>query len=161
MRKPTEEQNVTDEAHTNKIQDGETRDESPEKARPLDPKTGAVILLSSLGISLAVMWILSAAFPLGQRTLDLLPFPTDSRSVWIMIVSWLVFPAVFAVFCLRLAKGVDPFRLSLAFAGTTYFLQCWAELQARGNFDDLILWPELLFTAIPTLIVYTRASRTV
>jgi len=76
-----------------------------------------------------------------------------------LLVAWLFFPAVFAIFCLRLAKGVDPFRLCLAFAGTTYFLQCWAELQARGGAGELSLWPELLFTAIPTLIVYTRALK--
>ena len=137
----------------------QSHDENEEKTRPLDPKTGAVILLGSLGISLAILWILSTFFPFGPQTLELLPFSTDSRSAWVMIVAWIFFPPIFAAFCLRLAKGVDPFRLGMAFAGTTYFLQCWAELQARGNSDDLSLWPELLFTAVPTLIVYSRALK--
>ena len=135
------------------------QDETTEKTRPLDPKTGAVILLSSLGISLIALWILSTLFPFGASTLELLPFATDSQSAWMTLVSWVVFPPVFAVFCLRLAKGVDPLKLSIAFAGTTYFLQCWTELHARGDMNDLSLWPELLFTAIPTLIVYTRALK--
>jgi len=136
------------------------QDETAEKARPLDPKTGAIILLGSLGISLFVMWILSTLFPFEPQTLERLPLPAaDSQGAWIILVAWLFFPAVFAVFCLKLAKGVDPFRLSLAFAGVTYFLQCWAEIRARGDSGDLSLWPELLFTAVPTLIVHARASK--
>jgi len=139
--------------------DATNQDETTEKTRPLDPKTGAVILLGSLGISLAALWILSTLFPFGPQTLELLPFATDSLSAWMMLVSWIIFPWVFAFFCLRLARGVEPFRLAIAFAGATYFLQCWTELHARGNADSLSLWPELLFTAIPTLIVYTRSLK--
>lgn len=127
-----------------------------ETNRPLDPKTGALIMLGSLAVAGLATWGLSTLFPFGPETLDKLWFPIASQGAWLIIGAWLLFPVVFAAAFLLLAKGVDPMRQALAYAGVTYFLQCWAELEARGN---TAMWPELFFTAAPTIILYFYARK--
>lgn len=133
-----------------------SEDEKPELIRPLDPKVAAVVVLGSLAVTAAVVWLGSSLVPFGQEALGRLPFAVTSQGVWLVLSTWLVFPVVFAWFFLRLARGADPMRVAMAFAGATYFLQCWAELTARGAVS---LWPELLFTAVPTIILHSRLSR--
>jgi len=138
------------------VNEGENENRKPETKRPLDPTTGAMVLMGSLAVAAGVTWILSLALPFGEATLARLPFELTSQGVWLVIGSWLIYPAVLAAFLLRLARGVDPMRLAVAFAGMTYFLQCWAELTVR---DHVSLWPELLFTAVPTLVFHSRALK--
>jgi len=133
-----------------------SEDRKPEAKRPIDPKTGAVILLGSLAVTAALAWTLSMLVPIDTSGLGRAGLPITSQGVWMILGAWILFPAVYATAFLRLAKGVDPFRLAFAFAGVTYFLQCYAELTAR---DNVTMWPELLFTAIPTIIFYTLAKR--
>jgi hypothetical protein len=122
----------------------------------MDPKTGAVILLGSLGVTAAVTWLLSRFVPFEQETLARLQLSLTNDGAWMIIGAWVLFPAVFALAFLRLAQGVDPRRLTFAFAGGTYFLQSYAEFVAR---DNVALWPELLLTAIATIIFHKLAKK--
>jgi hypothetical protein len=131
-------------------------DGKSEMKRPLDPKMAAVVVLGSLALTAAVAWLGPRLYPFGQETLDLLPFTVTSQGVWLVLSAWLVFPAALAWLFVRLARDVEPMRLAMAFAGATYFLQCWAELTARGAAS---LWPELLFTAVPTILLHSRLAR--
>ena len=131
-------------------------EDKPEAKRPIDPVTGAVILLGSMAATAAITWALSALFPFGPETLGRLKFPLTSQGAWLILGAWILFPGVFALACLRLARGVDPMRLTFAYAGVTYFLQCWAEYMGRG---EVASWPELLFTALPVLVFHKLAKR--
>jgi hypothetical protein len=128
----------------------------PEKKRPLDPQTGAVILFGSLAVSAAVTWALSLAFPLGQEWLGRFDPPLTSDGAWMMLGSWTVFPLALGAAFLRMARGVDVMLQVYAFAGVTYFLQSWAEFKAR---EDISLWAELCFTAVATLVFHALAKR--
>uniref|UniRef100_A0A7C4AHY2 Uncharacterized protein n=1 Tax=Fundidesulfovibrio putealis TaxID=270496 RepID=A0A7C4AHY2_9BACT len=130
-------------------------DETPEYFRPIEPGKGAAILFGSLAVTGLITLLLSMALPLDPKFLARFSVPT-SQDGWIILGAWLVFPVVFAAAFLRLARGVDPLRLSWAYAGVTYFLQCAAEIIGR---DNVVVWPELLFTAVPTLVFYALAKR--
>lgn len=131
-------------------------DKKPEFKRPMDPKTGALVMLGSLAVTVAATWALSRLFPLDTSGLEKLKLTMTSDGAWMILGAWALFPAVFAAAFVRLAKGVDPMRVAIAYAGVTYFLQCYAELTAR---DNVAMWPELLFTAVPTIILYGIMSR--
>lgn len=131
-------------------------DNKPELKRPMDPKTGAVILLGSLGVTAGVSWLLSRIVPFGQETLARLQGSLTNEGAWMILGAWVIFPAVFALAFLRLAQGVDPRRLTFAYAGGVYFLQSYAEFVAR---DNVSLWPELLLTAVATIIFHRLAKK--
>lgn len=133
-----------------------SEDKKQEPKRPMDPKTGAIVLLGSLMVTAVAVWALSTFMPIDTSGLARANLAMTSFGAWMILGTWILFPAVFATAFLILAKGVDPFRLAFAFAGVTYFLQCYAELTAR---DEVAMWPELLFTAIPTIIFYSLAKR--
>lgn len=133
-----------------------SEEKKTEFKRPIDPKTGAVILLGSLAVSATVAWLLSRLTPFGQETLNQFKLSLTNDGAWMIIGAWVIFPVVFAVAFLRLAQGVDARRLAYAYAGGTYFLQCYAELVAR---DNVTMWPELLFTVVATLIFHRLAKK--
>lgn len=136
--------------------DQKEEETKPEKKRPLDPRTGAIILFGSLAVAAVVTWALSVAFPVAQETLGRFNPPPTSDGAWMMIGSWTVFPLVLGAAFLRMARGVDVMLQVYAFAGVTYFLQSWAEFKAR---EDISLWAELAFTAVATLIFHALAKR--
>lgn len=123
--------------------------------RPLEPKTGLIILGGSLVLSGALTAALAWLVAWPQDWLDILRVPTSSGA-WLMVDSLLIFPVVFAWAFLRLARGVAPMRLAFAYAGTLYFLQCASESTARG---DIALWWELGATVVATIIFYKLALR--
>ncbi len=133
-----------------------TEEKKPEAKRPVQPVTGAIILLGSIACTAAITWALSKYFPISPEALDRLKFPLTSDGGWLILGAWLIFPWALGLALLRMARGVDPMRLTLAFAGVTYFLQCWAEYVGRG---DIVCWPELLFTALPVLVFHKLAQR--
>jgi hypothetical protein len=136
--------------------DQSEEENKPERKRPLDPQTGAIILFGSLAVSVVVTWALSLGFPLGQEWLGRFDPPLTSDGAWMMLGSWTVFPLVLGAAFLRMARGVDVMLQVYAFAGVTYFLQSWAEFKAR---EDISLWAELAFTAVATLIFHALAKR--
>lgn len=123
--------------------------------RPLDPKTGLVILGGSLVASGIVTVLLAWLVAWPQEWLARLGVTTSSGA-WLMVDSLVFFPVVFAYAFLRLARGVAPMRLAFAYAGTLYFLQCASESAARG---DIALWWELAATVVATIVFYKLAQR--
>ena len=130
--------------------------DTPQPRRPLEPATGALILLGSLAATAVAVFTLSRLFPFAPESFLLRRFSLTSEGLWLILGAWLLFPWALTAAFLRLARGVDPMRLTWAFAGVTYFLQSWAELVAR---DDISMWPELLFTALPALVFHKLAAR--
>ncbi|WP_243358153.1 hypothetical protein [Fundidesulfovibrio terrae] len=133
-----------------------SKDSKPEFKRPMAPKTGAIVLFGALAATATATWVLSRLFPLDVSELEKLKLTMTSDGAWMILGAWTIFPAVFAAAFTLMAKGVDPMRVAIAYAGVTYFLQCYAELTAR---DNVAMWPELLFTAVPTIILYGIMSR--
>lgn len=134
----------------------DVNEEKEAPQRPIEPKTGAVILLGSMAASWAVAWLLWTFVPFGPEAFERLRSPLTNEGAWLILSAWLLFPAVYGFLLLRLAPGVDPYRAAWAFAGVTYFLQSAAEIVGR---NDITLWPELLFTAVPTIVFFSLARR--
>jgi hypothetical protein len=125
--------------------------EKPELKRPLDPVTGAIVFLGPIVVTAGVALILQRTLPFDPESLARLRFPLTSDGAWLMLSAWLLYPWVSLAAFHKYAKGVDAMQLTYAFAGVTYFLQCYAEYAAR---DVIAGWPELLFTATPTLVFH-------
>lgn len=128
-----------------------------EKRRPLDPKTGAIIMGGSMVLSLLATAILARLFVWPQTTLEALPYlPQNSNGLWVYIGAAVIFPLAYGAAFLRLAKGVAIMRLIYAYAAVLYFMQCWAEFYVTG---EITMWPQLAASILATLIFKPLAAR--
>jgi len=122
----------------------------------MEPKAGALTLLGSMAAAYGAAWACWTLFPFPADAFAKLPSPPTNEGAWLILSAWVVFPLVFGAALLRAARGVEPTRLAWAYAGVTYFMQCAAELTGR---DEVTLWPELLLTALPTMMVFFVARK--
>ncbi|WP_243311950.1 hypothetical protein [Fundidesulfovibrio agrisoli] len=130
------------------------RNEMPK--RPVEPGIGAVILFGSMAVAYAAAWLGWTLFPFPEGAFTRLPSPPTSQGAWLILSGWLLFPVLYGAALLRMTIGVAPERMAWAFGGVTYFLQCAAEFSAR---DEITLWPELLSTALASMVVYFLAKK--
>lgn len=128
-----------------------------ELRRPIDPKAGALILIGSMAASLAATAGLARLYVWPEAALEISKhLPHTSDGLWIYIGAAAIFPLLFGTAFLRLAKGVDPMRLALAYAAGVYIIQSWAELYVS---DSVTMWPQLALTLLATLIFKKLAER--
>ena len=128
-----------------------------EMRRPLDPRTGAIILGGSMLLSLLATYVLARLLVWPQAVLEASTFlPRSSDGLWLYFGAAVIFPLFFGAAFLRLAKGVEPMRLVYTYAAGLYFVQCWAEFYVT---EEITLWPQLAVTILATLVFRPLAER--